>query len=71
VLAVCGLPLFIGRSSLKRAFDRAGVDVALLTPESLWRSLSEIRQTLAVFLPLPETERHVTAIAALGRKPPS
>jgi predicted nuclease with RNAse H fold len=59
--------MFIARSSLKRAFDRAGVDVASLTPEGVTKALSEVRQTLSVFLSPPETERHVAAIAALTR----
>lgn len=68
VLAVCGLPQFIGRSSLKRAFERAGVDAATLTPETLEKGLAEVRQTLCVFLPGPEAERHMTTIAGLSRK---
>lgn len=68
VLSVCGLPQFIGRSSLKRAFERAGVDVATLTPEGLARGLGEVRQTLCIFLPAPEAERHMVSIAGLSRK---
>lgn len=68
VLAVCGLPQFIGRSSLRRALDRAGVDVAALTPASLMRALPELRQTLGVFLPAPEIDKYVAAIGALARK---
>lgn len=68
VLSVCGLPQFIGRSSLKRAFERAGIDVTTLTPEGLARGLGEIRQTLCVFLPAPEAERHMVSIAGLSRK---
>ncbi|HLM72333.1 MAG TPA: hypothetical protein VK459_06570, partial [Polyangiaceae bacterium] len=68
VLAVCGLPHFIGRSSMKRAFERAGVDVTALTPEGLARGLGEVRQTLCVFLPAAEAERHMVSIAGLSRK---
>jgi DNA-binding response OmpR family regulator len=68
VLSVCGLPQFIGRSSLQRAFERAGVDVRTLTPEGLARGLGEVRQTLCVFLPAPEAERHMVSIAGLSRK---
>lgn len=68
VLQVCGLPHFIGRSSLKRAFERVGVDAATLTPEGLSRGLGEVRQTLCVFLPTAEAERHMMSIAGLIRK---
>lgn len=68
VLQVCGLPHFIGRSSLKRAFERVGVDAATLTPEGLSRGLGEVRQTLCVFLPAAEAERHMMSIAGLIRK---
>jgi hypothetical protein len=69
VLAACGIPQFIARSSLTRAFERAGTDVGALTLEALERSLSDVRQTLRVFLPPSEAERHAAAIAALIRKP--
>ena len=68
VLTVCGLPQFIGRSSLKRAFERAGIDVTKLTPDGLSRGLGEVRQTLCVFLPTAEAERHMMSIAGLIRK---
>lgn len=71
VIALSGLPVFIGRSSLKRSLERAGVDVASLMPESLWKALPEIRQTLGVFLPAPEADRHLAAISSLARRPPS
>lgn len=71
VIALSGLPVFIGRSSLKRSLERAGVDLASLMPESLWKALPEIRQTLGVFLPAPEADRHLAAISSLARRPPS
>jgi DNA-binding response OmpR family regulator len=68
VLSVCGLPHFIGRSSLKRAFERAGVDVGTLTCEGIERAIGDVRQTLAVFLPAAEAEKHAAAVATLVRK---
>lgn len=67
-LMISGLQHLIGRGCLKRAFDRAGVDPRTLTPEGLSMALPEIKQTLAVFLPKDEAERHAQAISALARK---
>ena len=69
VLLVSGLQNLIGRGCLRRAFDRAGVDPRTLTADGLSRAMPEIKQTLSVFLPPEEAERHAQAISALLPRP--
>lgn len=68
VASVCGLSIFIARSSLKRAIGRAGFDEATLSGEDLARALPEIRWALSVFLPPTEIEQRMASIQGLAKQ---
>lgn len=68
VANVCGLSIFIARSSLKRAIGRAGFDEATLSGDDLVRALPEIRWALSVFLPPPEIEARMASILGLAKQ---
>lgn len=68
LVLMSGLPGVVARGSMKRALDRAGVDVVSLTPEGLGRALDEIRSTLSVFLPAPEVARQMDQIMGLVKR---
>jgi len=68
VISASGMSELLGRSSLRRACERAGVDPVAMSPGDLGRALPYIAQTLGLFIPPHEVEARMTRIAALSER---
>lgn len=66
VIAASGMSELLGRSSLKRACERAGVDTSAMRPRDLSRALPFIRQTLGLFVPPDQLRDRMQSIATLA-----
>jgi DNA-binding response OmpR family regulator len=66
VIAASGMSELLGRSSLKRACERAGVDPSMMLPQDLSRALPFIHQTLGLFVPPDQLRDRIQRIATLA-----
>jgi DNA-binding response OmpR family regulator len=66
VVAASGLSEVLGRSTIDRALQRAGVDGASLTPRKLKTALPQIEHALSTFLPPQDAKRRLAAISFLA-----
>ena len=57
--------LIFPRSTLKRALERAGLDINTMGPEDLERALPSIRKALETFIPIDEANRRLDALKKL------
>jgi hypothetical protein len=67
VVAASGMSEVLGRASIERACQRAGVDPQTMSPAELGRALPDIERTLGFFLPPVQAAARLSAIAALAK----
>ncbi|APR88243.1 response regulator [Minicystis rosea] len=70
IVAASGLSTLVGRSSVLRACERAGVAPHELTPVNLARVLPHLESTLRVFVAATEVQTRMRSISALGHAEP-
>jgi DNA-binding response OmpR family regulator len=66
VVQASGLSEVLGRSTIDRALQRAGIDAVTLTPGKLKAALPQIEQALATFLVPQDARLRVAAITVLA-----
>ena len=64
-----GLSPIFARSTLKRACERAGVNVDTMTKAELIKALPNIRKALETFIPVADVDTRMRAISKLANLP--
>lgn len=64
-----GLSPIFARSTLKRACERAGVNVETMTKAELVKALPNIRKALETFIPVADVDTRMRAISKLANLP--
>ncbi len=65
VVQASGLSPIFAKSTLKRACERAGVNVETMTKQDLVKALPSIRRALETFMPSGDVEVKMRAISKL------
>jgi hypothetical protein len=61
-----GLSPIFARSTLKRACERAGINVDLMTKSDLAKALPNIRKALETFIPVSDVDARMRQISKLA-----
>lgn len=64
-----GLSPIFARSTLKRACERAGINVDTMTKSELIKALPNIRKALETFIPVADVDTRMRAISKLANLP--
>jgi hypothetical protein len=64
-----GLSPIFARSTLKRACERAGINVETMTKADLIKALPNIRKALETFIPVADVDARMRAISKLANSP--
>lgn len=64
-----GLSPIFARSTLKRACERAGINVETMTKAELIKALPNIRKALETFIPVADVDTRMRAISKLANLP--